>query len=342
MPEVLSDRFAGYGPLKAWRQLADVGLRSAGSLLATGPEGRRLVILHYHRVPEQPDPMCPELLECRVFAMHMQALAEVFNVLPLSAGLAQLRDGTLPRRAVAITFDDGYADNYQVALPVLQHYRLPAAFFVAAGFLDGGCMFNDLVIEACRVVPAGTWQTGVRDLGSCQVPEGPGRVQVANQLIGRLKYLAPDERLEAARQLLRAAGIKPPEHLMMTSAEVRGLHRAGMEIGGHTLSHPILARLSSVEAEREINAGRGALESLLGARVALFAYPNGKPGADYLPRDVQLARAAGFDAALSTVWAAATSAVDSFQVPRVGSWDRSRNRFCARLLRCYRETIPAA
>ena len=73
----------------------------------------------------------------------------------LEVALAQLRAGTLPPRAVVVIFDDGYADNFQVALPVLQHYRLPAAFFVAAGFLDGGCMFNDLVVEACRVAPAG-------------------------------------------------------------------------------------------------------------------------------------------------------------------------------------------
>ncbi|MDP2325277.1 MAG: polysaccharide deacetylase family protein, partial [Gammaproteobacteria bacterium] len=203
------------------RSLADVGLRRAGNLLSRGAEGRRLVILHYHRVPEEPDPMCPELLERRIFGLHMQALADVFHVVPLSEGLVQLQDGTLPPRAVAITFDDGYADNYQVALPVLQHFRHPAAFFVAAGFLDGGCMFNDLVIEACRAAPVGNWQTGIGMLGNYVVADGPARSQLANQLIGRLKYLAADERLAVARQLLDSVGTRWPEHLMMTSDEVR-------------------------------------------------------------------------------------------------------------------------
>ena len=324
----------------ALQALTDAGLRAAGGLLSRGPEGRRLAILHYHRVPEVPDPLNPDLLDRPLFAMHMQALADVFNVLPLSDALAQLRDGTLPPRAVAITFDDGYADNIQVALPVLQHYRLPAAFFVAAGFLDGGCMFNDLVVEACRVAPAGSWRTGVEGVGTVQVAAVPARVQLAGQIISRLKYLGADERLAAARDLLRSAGGVPPEHIMMTSDELRALHRAGMEIGGHTQSHPILARLGSGEAEREIRAGKAALESLLGVRLRHFAYPHGKPGTDYLPRDVTAAQAAGFSSALTTVWASATRAADPFQIPRVGSWDRSRQRFCARLLRCYRQ-VPA-
>jgi peptidoglycan/xylan/chitin deacetylase (PgdA/CDA1 family) len=322
-------------------RLVDAGFRSAGAALSRGAEGRRLVILHYHRVPAEPDPMCPDLLERRAFVVHMQALAEVFNVLPLSEAIPRLVDGTLGPRAAAITFDDGYADNFQVALPVLKHFRLPATFFVAAGFLDGGCMFNDLVIEACRVAPTGPWSTGGAEAGTCQVTDGPGRVRLANELIGRLKYLGPEERLDAARRLLRAAGGRPPAHLMMTSDEVRGLHRAGMEIGGHTLTHPILARVLTEEADREIRAGKAALDSLLGSPVQFFAYPNGKPGSDYLPRDVALARDAGFTAALTTVWAGATRQGDPFQIPRVGSWDRSRWKFCARLLRCYRQLSPA-
>ncbi len=317
-------------------------LRGAGLLLSRGPEGRRLVILHYHRVPAAPDPLCPELLERDVFAVHMAALADVFQVMSLSDGLAGLRDGSLPSRAVVITFDDGYADNFQVALPVLQHFGLTATFFVAAGFLDGGCMFNDLVIEACRVAPPGAWRTGIPLLGDVVAGDAPARVALAGQLIARLKYREPGERLELAGRLLASAGGRQPDHLMMTSDEVRGLDRAGMEIGGHTLTHPILARLPDADARREIAGGRAALESLVGHPVRHFAYPNGKPGEDYLPRDVALARDLGFDAALTTVWAAATRRDDRFQVPRVGSWDRTRARFCARLLRCYRETSSAA
>jgi len=320
----------------------DTVFRGAGTLMCRGPEGNRLVILHYHRVPSVPDPMCPDLLPAPVFDLHMRALAENFRVVPLAEGLADLREGRLPARAVSVTFDDGYADNCQVALPILRRHGLVATFFVAAGFLDGGCMFNDLVIEACRVAPPGTWNTGVDATGTVQVPDSTGRVALASALIGQLKYLEGEERYQAALQLLNSVGGPYPDGIMMRSDEVRTLHRSGMSIGGHTLHHPILARLSAADADREIREGKRALESLLGARVPLFAYPNGKPGADYLPRDVSLARDAGFEGALTTVWASATRQSPGYEIPRVGSWDRTRLRFSARLLRCYRTPLAVA
>jgi hypothetical protein len=72
------------------------------------------------------------------------------------------------------------------------------------------------------------------------------------------------------------------------------------------------------------------LEQLLGERVGLFAYPNGKPGTDYSPESVQIVRELGFDAAVSTTWGAARSGTDPFQIPRFTPWDRSKLRFGAR------------
>ncbi len=323
------------------RRLGNGAQRGAAALASAGSEGRRLLILHYHRVPERADPMCPELLERDVFALHMRVLHEVCNVLPLSAALDGLDEGRLPARAVAITFDDGYADNFQVALPVLQHFGLPAAFFIAAGFLDGGAMFNDLVIEACRVAPAGVWRTGVAAVGDVVIGDDAGRPQVAGALIARLKYLDGDVRMAAARTLLESAGARFPAHLMMSGDELRRLHRAGMEIGGHTLNHPILARLDAAAATREVREGQRVLEGLLGHRPVLFAYPNGRPGEDYGPREVAIVREAGFSHALTTRWACAMRGVDPWQVPRIGSWDRTAARFCARLLRAWRQPPSA-
>ena len=73
-----------------------------------------------------------------------------FNVISLADGVAGLKRGCLPPRALSITFDDGYRDNHDIALPILLQLGLPATFFVATGFLDGGRMFNDTVIEAVR------------------------------------------------------------------------------------------------------------------------------------------------------------------------------------------------
>ena len=116
------------------------------------PAGRRarLSVLIFHRVLPQIDPLFPEEVDAQRFEQICGWLRSWFNVLPLDEAVLRLTDGALPERALAITFDDGYADNHNVALPILQRHGLVATFFIATGFLDGGRMWNDSVIESVR------------------------------------------------------------------------------------------------------------------------------------------------------------------------------------------------
>ncbi len=111
---------------------------------------RELSILVFHRVLPEPDPLFPDCRMRRGFARSVGWLHRWFNVLPLDEAIGRLAGGTLPERAAAITFDDGYADNFTVALPLLRERGSTATFFVATGFLDGGRMLNDTIIEAIR------------------------------------------------------------------------------------------------------------------------------------------------------------------------------------------------
>ena len=119
---------------------------------------------------------------------------------------------------------------------------------------------------------------------------------------------------------------------MMSSGQVRALRRAGMQIGAHTRTHPILARSEKHEAVAEIEGSKHDLEALLGEPVTLFAYPNGKPGADYSARHAEMVRRAGFVAALSTAAGAASAGSDRFQLPRFTPWDREPLRFGLRMI----------
>ena len=304
------------------------------SLLSPAGAGARLSILIFHRVLSQPDPLFPDEVDAHRFDALCGWLARWLHVLPLDVAVARLKAGTLPARAACITFDDGYADNYHVALPILQRHRLTSTFFIATGFLDGGRMWNDTVIEAVR-------QTRLPELalddvlGSAfaRVPVGStaGKRAAIQAIIGQLKYLPVAERAALTTRIAAKAQVVPPTDLMMTSAEVKALRQAGMQIGAHTVSHPILARLDRAHAHREIVESKEVLEKLLGERVGLFAYPNGKPGVDYNTESVEVVRELGFDAAVSTRWAASRAATDMFQMPRFTPWDRNRWRFGARL-----------
>lgn len=301
-----------------------------------GTSSGRLLTLIYHRVHPSPDSMFPGEVDAERFDWQMALLKRHCHPLPLSQAVAALKRGDLPARAVAVSFDDGYADNATVALPILLRQGIVATFFVAPGFLNGGRMWNDSIIEAVRRAAGETIDLG--DYGQGSVPLGvdAGRGAVAESIIRSVKHLPPDERRRQVERLCASVGADLPTNLMMTSDQVRRLAEAGMEIGAHTMTHPILRTLSAPVAEHEINASRAALEAITGRAVRAFAYPNGRPGEDYTERDRDLVASLGFAFALSTRWGAATRESDMFQLPRFTPWDRAPARWLARLLLAFR------
>jgi peptidoglycan/xylan/chitin deacetylase (PgdA/CDA1 family) len=300
-------------------------------LRATG-QGK-LTILAYHRVHREPDRLFPAAADARRFDEQLAWIADALDVLPLAEAIDMLRDDRLPPRTACITFDDGYADNVDVALPILQRRRLHATFFVATGFLDGGRMWNDTIIESVRRAPGPMLDLEAMALGSLPIASPHERREAIDRIIGQMKYLPPDVRSAQVDALADRVGASLPDDLMMRSDDVRALHAAGMAIGAHTATHPILARLTDAGALAEIRDGRATLESIIGAPVALFAYPNGKPGSDYAPAHVAMVRELGFAAALTTQPGTATARSDFHQLPRFTPWGNSFLRVSADLAR---------
>jgi peptidoglycan/xylan/chitin deacetylase (PgdA/CDA1 family) len=296
-------------------------------LLSLAGLGDRLSILIYHRVLPQPDPLFPEEVDAAFFDWQMALLASNFTLMPLADAIRSLREGDLPACAASITFDDGYADNAEVALPILQKYRIPATFFVSTRFLDGGRMWNDTVIELVRRSPGEILDLGSINLGKYDSATPVQRRKAVFSLLKQLKYLPLKERLLRVEEMCAALPVVLPDNLMMTSDQVRQLHEAGMEIGGHTVNHPILARLEEEQARDEIAAGKEALETIIRSPVRLFAYPNGKPDQDYHARHVRIVRDLGFEAAVSTAPGVARKGCDIFQLPRFTPWDRTKTGF---------------
>lgn len=309
---------------------------SVSQLSPPGARGR-LSILIFHRVLPAQDPLFPTEVDARCFDRICGWLKDWFNVLPLDRAVRQLAAGKLPARAAAITFDDGYADNHGLALPILRQHGLTATFFIATGFLDGGRMWNDTLVEAVRRTElpvldfSGLGLPG-EPLGSYAMISPAARRTAIAALIDRAKYLTTDARLGLVAALAEQAKVQLPDDLMMRSDQVIALHRAGMQIGAHTVSHPILARLDDATARAQMSDSRDQLQQLLDAPVPLFAYPNGRPGTDYNARTVALAQALGFEAAVTTGWGAARQGHNLYELPRFTPWDRSRARFGARLL----------
>ena len=296
-----------------------------------GPSGR-LSVLIFHRVLAEPDPLFPDEMHAYRFDSLMSAIARTYCVLTLSEALSAREHGRMPTRALTITFDDGYADNARIALPILKRHGLKATFFVATGFLDGGRMFNDTVIETLRWTTLDRIDLSDFGLGSFAIDKVQGRAQAIGALLPVVKYLDLPARELAIARLHRLAGHPPlPDDLMMRSEEVRQLQRSGMEIGAHTVRHPILRVLPDHEAEAEILHGRDALQTLIDAPVEVFAYPNGRPTEDYDERHVEMVARLGFRGAVSTARGTVVRSSDRFQLPRFTPWDSSNSRWLARL-----------
>ncbi len=311
--------------------------RATLNTLSGLPGRRRLMIFTYHRVLSETDPLLPGEPSASRFENQLQWIADYLNVLPLPDAARLLASGGLPARAACITFDDGYRNNYEIALPLLTRHGLSATFFVATGALNSGAMWNDLIIESVR-------RCGVRfdlrrfGLGDQQIRCDSERVAVVDRTLDALKYEPVEERAELARAIYETICGKELPSLMMTPQMLRSLTELGHDVGAHTVTHPILAKVDDKRAVDEIHASRDWIARATGRSPTSFAYPNGRPGADFDERHCRMVSDAGFTCAVSTNWGCASSKSDRMSLPRFTPWETTRNGFLMRLVKTYVES----
>ena len=296
---------------------------------------RSHLTLIFHRVLPSADPMSPDEPTATWFRDLLVRLKAGFEIIPLGDAIERAANGGLKGRTLSITFDDGYADNYTVALPELEQLGLPATFFVASAFINGGRMWNDSIIETYRRLEPGSHRVVLDDANVFEIDDWSSRRAAASATIMAWKHLHPDERQARVDEFAaRVDGL--PDNLMMTEDQLRKMADSpSAEIGGHTRNHPILATLTVEQARAEIEGGKADLETMIDRSLRLFAYPNGKLGRDYRPEHAGLVREAGFDAAVATDWGTLDGSTDLYAVPRFTPWHRNYNRFFIDLARCH-------
>jgi peptidoglycan/xylan/chitin deacetylase (PgdA/CDA1 family) len=294
---------------------------------------KKLSVVIYHQVLAEHDFMRPDEMTAARFDMHLKWLTQNFHILTLKDAVTRLKQDDLPPNAAVITFDDGYENNASVALPLLNKYQVPATFFIASDFLNGGAMWNDKVIETVRHYPESKlilpWEPAqVYDLSTADA-----RMLAGKAVLLKFKYMPLKERSDAVEEF---AKILPGQlKLMMTDAQVKELHAAGMEIGGHTCGHPILATMDDDEAFKQISDNKIYLENILGEKITSFAYPNGKPDQDYTAGSIEQVIKAGYQCAVSTSYGVSSKNTNVFQLPRFTPWSDNRIGFMRLMARNY-------
>jgi peptidoglycan/xylan/chitin deacetylase (PgdA/CDA1 family) len=307
------------------------------------------VILMYHRVTELANDPYLLAVTPRRFADHLKAIRAHGVPMRLEELVGSLRNGKVPARAVVVTFDDGYADNLHCAKPLLARYEVPATVFVTAGQVGCGREFwwdelDRLLLQPGTLPPVlqlglnGTvreWRLGEASTYTdqeylrhrhwhveCRDDPGP-RQRIFRALFDLLYLLPSTQRWAILNELTAWADARHaarPTHRTLTAEEAVRLADGGLvEIGAHTMTHPVLAALSAAEQREEIQRSKARLEAVLEHEVVSFAYPHGSS----TPEAAASVGEAGFVCACSSQPDAVFRGAQRFHLPRLGvrDWD---------------------
>lgn len=263
-------------------------------------------ILLHHRIA---DPASPDFYGFKgnisatpaEFARQLDYLQRHHTVIDLAQFEAWLtRGAALPPRPVLITFDDGYSDNHDVALPELRKRSMPAVLFLATGYVgDERTFFWDAVADAFARTKRTS--TVVPLLGAVELTDPLSRDLTIRAWIEAAKIIEGSKLAPALAGLEQALdcefATRPPRKTHVDWEDVKALADGGFAICAHTVSHPILARIPLSAVEQEITQSAREIEVRLGRVERTFAYPNGRPQ-DFTPEHEALLQRLGFVAAL--------------------------------------------
>jgi peptidoglycan/xylan/chitin deacetylase (PgdA/CDA1 family) len=279
--------------------LATRVLRLAGEVVGQG-----IVILLYHSVFEGPDSHQNTLdmgHSVEIFQRQMEIVARHYDIVTMDE-IPMFLSGEkrMPRRPVAVTFDDGYANNFEVATPVLNRYGIPATFYVTTDCIDRDQLpWIARIRCAFRTTQRQSWQAAdgrTFSLTDCELRE-TARVAASEYCA----QLAGDRQERAVDMIESALGLKPPTPetcRMLSWDELRCMVRSGHTVGSHTASHPNLAHVGAEELKTELVGSKQRLEQELGVPVPHFAYPNPILTPHWTTRTVAAIRRAGYSTAV--------------------------------------------
>jgi peptidoglycan/xylan/chitin deacetylase (PgdA/CDA1 family) len=283
----------------------------------------RLAILMFHGVEDQPlSPPCPHVVDVARYRRQLDYVRRHFTVLALGEALDRLAAGTLPPRAMAITFDDGTRNLATHAAPVLRDLRLPAAVFLATGPMGSDeTLWPDRLWLAIARTSATEVDLAALGLGTRSLAGIAKRGNVYAAAVEALKDLPDVRRTAVLDDVVRALDYRDDGDAgpfrMLSWDEARELAGDGLvTLYPHTVSHPILARCDDETVEREIADSCAALEREIGTAPKVFAYPNGRPR-DFDARAQRVLRRRGVRWALSTTAGFADRRCDPLALPRL-------------------------
>lgn len=295
----------------------------------TEPSAR---ILYYHRVNDDRDSFFPAI-STSLFEREMRFVAEHYKVVSLGGVMDHLERGS-GGTVVAVTFDDGYQDNYLNAFPVLQRYNLPATIFLTTGSLDSRePLWFEQLARALKKTDRDSIDLEIDIPRRFWMRTQAERLDSNTKIYGILRGLPDSERQFWLSKILRYLGTQDDaerKDVMLTWDQVRLMKGQGMDFGGHTVNHPFISRLPREQVTWEVSECKRRIEDELQSPADYFAYPSGR-GEDFGAWNKQLVRDAGYRAAVTTIWGMNYHATDRMELRRGGPWEETPAQFAYKL-----------
>ena len=282
--------------------LASGALRFAG-----GFQSPSSAILMYHSVMKDPtresDSLGGIVHSEAVFCAQMEMLARDYHPISLDHAVKYLRDGEdLPRRSVVVTFDDGYADNHDVAMPILNQCAVPATFYVTVDCIENKRLpWPSRLRFAFRRTNVGSWTDPQTKSWSLRTPGSREEAFLsACDSCCQLSGAAQEEFIRRVERDLQTCLPDQSGSPMMSYDKLRELTRHGHIVGSHTMTHPNMAYIREDEAQRELADSKQRLEAQLGASIKHFSYPCPALSPHWSERTVEQSRALGYETGVTT------------------------------------------
>lgn len=291
---------------------------------------RNYQILIYHRVNDENDPFFPAI-PVSVFRKQMFYLSQNYHVMSLEEILLTGTHTRLPKNTIAITFDDGYMDNYTYAFPILKEFKLPATIFLSTGYIGvDEAIWHDRVFNAWRQTRVSSFVFEGFKYSMNTLEE---KLKVQDAILDYLKRLRPGNRLKNIQRLeeqLHISKDEKPQNIMLKWPMIKEMYNHGISFGAHTVTHTILTALPIDSVRKEVYQSKEAIEDILKVPICLFAYPNGK-GEDFNSEVKEIIKDAGFLGAVTTIFGTNRGFQDEFELKRIITWDFCLPSFALKL-----------
>jgi len=251
----------------------------------------------------------PDAVSTADLRRQLAYLRRHFNVVSLPGVIERLNTGKpQDRLTVALTIDDGRRNCFEFLFPLLKEFEIPATFFVVSSFIRG-----DDWIWTDKVLWLSEQPSRPRELSS-------DRIEASFANLNRLR---PETRTASINAIAAQMAVSipvqaPPKYAPCSWSELREMADSGlMEIGSHTVTHPILASITEQESWNELTLSRAQIEEGLGRPVVSFCFPNGKHG-DYRQSQLRQVRDAGYAGAVVAEFGMVANGQDPYELPRIG------------------------